>query len=102
MVNKAKFNSDDILKSMDGMKQVSVNPKLWNHLIEKIETSTKENAYVSSKTIWYIAASVAFLVLANTYAWKTKAYIGIPYKNAMQNLVQEYGLNSDNESIYNY
>jgi archaellum biogenesis protein FlaJ (TadC family) len=59
----------NILESTNGITPVVPNEKLW----AKIHTKIQQQTYVTPKTVWLVAASIAVLVVLNITVMKTKS-----------------------------
>lgn len=60
---------DEILNSTDGLQKASADA----HLFSRIERRLRECEFVSPKTVWLAAASIAILVAVNVVLIKKSA-----------------------------
>mgnify|MGYP001619871189 CR=1 FL=1 len=61
---------DEILNSTDGLQKASAGA----HLFSRIERRLRESEFVSPKTVWLAAASIAILVAVNVVLIKKSAH----------------------------
>ncbi len=92
---------NEILNSTQGKQSLPISADLANRL-QAIPLQAKEvRMYVSKRSIYLVAASVAVLFVANFIAIKQVKQTN-KRESGMQVLLQEYGLDHTNEFTVNY
>lgn len=94
MKNNKDYWKDEVMKSIDGLKQAEPNTVLWNRLENRIKNETFQIIMVSKPKVWAAAASIFFLLGINIFILLQNNH---SYKNKSQVLVEAYQLNNQAE-----
>lgn len=99
MESKNEQRTDEILASLDNIRQAEPSPFLYNKILNRISEAREE--WTPKKVVWLAAASFAILILLN---WQLlKGRVGHAEKQYHETEVkdQTYSIYPTNEISYN-
>ncbi len=94
MKSKKDNWENEVLHSLDGLKQVEPNASLWIKLETRIKQEPIRIQMVSKPKIWAAAASIIFLLGFNIFALTQNSHSS---RNKSEILVEAYQFNTNAE-----
>ncbi len=88
-------NIDKLIDSLDGIEKAQPSANFTQKVMQQWEAGGKKLKAIPKRTVWAVAASLAFLLALNV--WVGAGYKNVPSQSAQNGaygVVSAYGLNS--------
>lgn len=91
--------TEDVMRSLDGMRQAGPGPFLYNRIMARLsEPATDE---IPKVTMWLAAASFVLVLLLNFEAIRNEGRGAKPEQQQLRELALQYQMLNTNNTLYN-